>query len=307
MRNLLSRLLGVGGEKRASVRQAPVELPTILVFDPDKPEPSLERPVSQSCTRAQLDEPAFMRWCREIGEEPRLHRKQWEFCYILQALHGNGMMAEGRRGLAFGVGIEPLVALVADYGASVLATDLDPRRAHQAGWVETAQHAENKQALNGRALCDPARFDALVDFRYMDMNAIDPDLAGQFDFCWSACAFEHLGSIRAGLDFVRRSIDCLKPGGLAIHTTELNCSSDTDTLARGATVLFRRSDFLALGEELRAQGHGIEFNFNLGDEPLDHHIDIAPFRQDEHLKLQLERWVTTSFGLIVRKAGPPAP
>jgi hypothetical protein len=40
-------------------------------------------------------------------------------------------------------------------------------------------------------------FDALVDFDVADMNAM-PDTLGQFDFVWSACAFEHLGSIRQG-------------------------------------------------------------------------------------------------------------
>jgi len=35
----------------------------------------------------------------------------------------------------------------------------------------------------------------------------------------------------------------------------------------------------------------------------DRHSDIAPYSPDQHLKLQIERWVTTSFGLIIRKGG----
>jgi SAM-dependent methyltransferase len=290
--SLIDRLLG------RSARPIQAEL---LELDADGPEPSIAAPVSQACTFAQMEEPAYIDWCFEFGEEPRYHRKQWEFCYILQALKMNGMLAEGKRGLGFGVGAEPLAALCADFGASILATDLEPRHARRAGWVATAQHVSNKQALNNRALCDPEAFERLVDFRFMNMKQIDPDLAGQFDFCWSACAFEHLGTIAAGLDFVENSVACLRPGGLAVHTTEFNCSSDDETLDRASTVLFRKRDFLALADRLTAKGCDIEFNFNLGQQPLDQHIDMPPYSADNHLKLQLKRWVTTSFGLIIRK------
>ena len=46
--------------------------------------------------------------------------------------------------------------------------------------------------------------------------AIDTDCHGQFDFVWSACAFEHLGSILNGLEFVVNSVKCLKPGGVVL-------------------------------------------------------------------------------------------
>ncbi|MEQ5788197.1 class I SAM-dependent methyltransferase [Erythrobacter sp. NFXS35] len=265
--------------------------------------PSLRDPLSQACTQAQMDEPAYAYWCAAIGEVPRTHRKQWEFCYILQALARNGMLAPGLRGLGFGVGGEPLAALLAQRGAAIVATDLDQTEAQALGWVDTDQHAASKAALNARALCEPEAFDRLVDFRVVDMNAIPADLAGQFDFCWSACALEHLGSIEQGLAFIEQSVECLVPGGVAVHTTEFNCSSDDDTLDNASTVLFRQRDFLQLAATLRARGHSIDITFDLGDQPLDQHVDVAPYSADKHLKLQIEQWVTTSFGLIVRKAG----
>ena len=289
--------------KKQSVeaREPSIEAVEPLVFESNDNEPTLLSPVSQACTQAQMDEPPFFRWCQEIGEEARYHRKQWEFCYILQALYLNGMLAPEKSGLGFGVGAEPLVSLIAEYGASVLATDLAPRRARRAGWVESEQHAKNKAALNERNLCEDEAFEKLVSFRYVDMNVIPDDLSGQFDFCWSACAFEHLGSIRNGLEFVENSVKTLRPGGLAVHTTEFNCSYDDETLDRKSTVLFRRQDFIRLAERLRDQGYIIDFNFNLGDQPLDKYIDVAPYDPDTHLKLQLEKWVTTSFGLLIRK------
>lgn len=265
-------------------------------------KPRLRDPLSQACTQAQMDEQAYAYWCAAIGEVPRYHRKQWEFCYILQALARSGKLAPEMRGLGFGVGEEPLAALMAQRGVAVLATDLDQTAAQALGWVDTDQHAASKAALNARALCAPEPFDRLVDLRVVDMNAIPADLAGQFDFCWSACALEHLGSIKQGLAFIENSINCLVPGGVAVHTTEFNCSSDNDTLDNASTVLFRQRDFLHLANRLRARGHKIDLTFDFGDQPLDQHIDVAPFSADRHLKLQIERWVTTSFGLIVQKS-----
>lgn len=266
-------------------------------------EPHFHWPISQACTQGQMGDATYAFWCAQIDETPRMHRKQWEFCYILQVLARYGMLAPGLRGLGFGVGEEPLASLFAARGVKVLATDLDPGEAANLGWIETGQHAANKKALNARVLCDPAIFDAAVDFRFMDMNAIPPDLTGEFDFCWSACALEHLGSIQHGLDFIANSVDCLRPGGLAVHTTEFNCTSDDETLDNASTVLFRRQDFIALAERLAKTGCQLSFNFNIGEQPLDKHIDVAPYSSDNHLKLQIDRWAVTSFGIVVRKPG----
>jgi Methyltransferase domain len=287
--------------RRKQSAEPVLECLPITQSEPDQPEPMLWAPVSQSCTHAQMIEPHYGFWCGEIREEPRIHRKQWEFCYILQALATQGMLEPGRRALGFGVGMEPLPALFADRGVRVLGTDLAPEIAQDKGWVATDQHARSKLAMNTRGICGPEKFDELVDFRFMDMNRIDPELKGQFDFVWSACAFEHLGSIMKGLEFVVNSVNCLKPGGVAVHTTELNCSSDDETLDNMDTVLFRKRDFRLLQRKLEAMGAVMELNFNLGDQPLDQHIDVAPYNGDVHLKLQISRWTTTSFGLLIKK------
>ena len=264
--------------------------------------PTLDHPVSQACTQAQFDTDAYRYWCGEIREAPRHHRKQWEFCYILQALGEAGMLAPGRRGLGYGVGAEPLTAVFAARGCAVVATDLDVAEAQRIGWTATNEHAGELAALNARGICPPERFAANVRFRVADMNAIPEDLRN-FDFTWSACCLEHLGSIRHGLAFIENSLATLRPGGVAVHTTELNCSSDRNTIDHAGTVLFRRRDLMALARRLASAGHELRLNFNLGDQPLDLHVDAPPYAVDGHLKLLLENFVTTSFGLIVRKAG----
>lgn len=261
---------------------------------------TLSDPVSQPCTASQMSGPIYDGWCERFWEVPRLHRKQWEWCYIAQVLHHAGMLQLGRQGLGFGVGEEPLVSIFASLGAHILATDLEPEGAADKGWVATNQHATGKAALNGRNICPPELFETNVDFRFADMNAIPQDI-GTFDFVWSSCAFEHLGSIEAGRAFVLNAARLLKPGGVSVHTTEFNCSSNSETLDHAETVLFRRRDFEAMARDLMAEGFEVALNFDMGDQPVDKHIDMPPYALDNHLKLQLSDWVTTSFGLVARR------
>lgn len=264
---------------------------------------TLADPISQMCTAAQMEEPTYADWCRRMANVPTRHRKQWEFVFILRALEYYGALTPGKRGLGFGVGIEPLSSIFADAGCHVVATDLAADDDRARAWSDTDQLGANLRQIHNPALCDEKSFFERVSYRAVDMNAIPTGLV-DFDFTWSSCAYEHLGSIDAGLDFFENSLKCLKPGGLAVHTTELNLSSNSATLEKGGTVIFRRRDFEILAARLVAAGHEvIPITFDSGDSDLDRVIDLPPYTSDPHLKLQLMRWVTTSFGMIVRKGG----
>lgn len=137
------------------------------------------------------------------------------------------------------------------------------------------------------------------------MNHI-PESLTDFDFCWSACALEHLGSIEKGLAFIERTVSCLKPGGWAIHTTEFNLSSNTHTVDHLDTVLFRKQDLDELALRLTAQGHKVApLNYDPGDGIIDRYIDVAPYRDVPHLKIALAGYAATSIGIIVQR-GPLA-
>jgi hypothetical protein len=266
----------------------------------DRPA-TLAEPVSQMCTADQMNEPDYTRWCHRMGEVPWPHRKQWEYVFICRALERQGALRRGARGLGFGVGNEPMASLFAAAGCDIVATDLptDDERAQM--WSETHQLGSNLRQIHNPQLCDEDSFYRHVSYRAVDMNAIPSDLR-DFDFTWSSCAYEHLGSIKAGLAFFENSLACLKPGGLAVHTTELNLSSNGDTLDHGATVIFRRRDFEALAERLIDKGHEVfPITFDCGKTELDRVIDMPPYSTDSHLRLALLRWVATSFGMIVRK------
>lgn len=258
-------------------------------------------PYSTMCRQEMFAEPYFSYWTTKVGSVPVYHRKLWEFVYICQALWERGAIRVGARGLGFGVGEEPLTAFFASQGCKILATDIAAEAAVGAGWIETAQHAAAKENLRLPRVCSDQMFDENVEFETCDMNAIPERFRG-FDFCWSACALEHLGSIENGLRFIERSVDTLAPGGWAVHTTEFNLSSNEHTLSEGSTVLFRRRDFEALAARLTGKGHRVApFDFEPGLQPLDRYIDLPPYRVEPHLKLALSGYATTSFGIIVQR------
>ena len=265
---------------------------------------------SRLCTFESLNSPQFREWSDRLrpmwdpeGSDPRptmIHRKMWEWLFICEALSERGMLQPGRRGLGFGVGLEPLVALFAGMGCDIVATDLHPDQARAAGWTESGEeYSGDLDGLNPHGLCPPEEFADRVRYRFVDMNDLPSDLRG-FDFTWSSCAFEHLGDLSSGADFVVGQMDCLVPGGVAVHTTELNVSSEEETVESGATVLYRRRDIEGLAARLRRLGYRIDLDLREGSTPQDRHIDVPPF-SDTHLRTVLGEFVTTSVGLVVER------
>ena len=264
-------------------------------------EPSLDEPESQLCTSEQMATPTYRRLCDRLGKDSSAqHRKVWEFAFILAALESKRVLAPGRKGLGFGTGLEPLPSVFAKAGVDVVATDAPADLELNTGWAQTAQWSQGLADLWHRDIVDRETFFERVQFRTADMNDIPPDLR-DFDFCWSACAFEHLGSIRKGLDFLHKSLEPLKPGGVSVQTTEFNLSSNTDTLETSGLCLFRKQDIETVINELVGEGHKVEpLNLWPGALPVDEHIDLPPF-SSPHLKLELSGFQTTSFGIIVTK------
>ncbi len=264
---------------------------------------TLATPRSQMCTAAQFDEPDYARWLTRINRPMHRHRKQWEHIFICRSFEVMNALRSPARALGFGCGMEPIPAAIAAYDIFVTASDLPVGDERAENWRYSAQLLVSHDDLRDPAICPNDLFDQRVELQPIDMTAIPEERRG-YDMCWSSCALEHLGSIDAGLTFIERSLDTLKPGGVAVHTTELNLTSDTTTVDSGGTVLFRRRDIEGLARRLRALGHYVApLTFDMGQQPEDRHIDTPPYTADSHLKLALDRYVSTSFGLVIRKAG----
>ena len=261
------------------------------------------RLVSSLCTAEMLESEAFRFWTAALKEKWSYHRKLWEYAYLCQALYERGMLGLDRRGLGFAVGRESLPALFASYGCAIVATDLAAEDPRASGWANSGEWARTLEELNRHGLCPPPLFRERVTFRPVDMNHIPSDLT-EFDFTWSSCSFEHCGSLELGVAFLMRQMDCLRPGGVAVHTTEFNLSSNRGTVRRGRTVIYRRSDIEDVVRRFEALGHAVEpLDLTIGTHPLDWHVDERPYSHDRHLRKRQGRYATTSIGLIITKSG----
>ena len=235
------------------------------------------------CKASDFYLPFFDKVCDDLRITNKFHRKVWEYAMVTQALDEHGLL--DKKGLGFAVGQEILPAYYASRGADITATELDATNIE--GWGNDKKFTSLQKALDPQNLYK-------MTYRSVDMNAIPSNLTG-FDFTWSCCSFEHCGSIESGLKFVHEQMKCLKPGGWAVHTSELNLTGE-NTIDNANTVLFRKSDVKKLCEEF-----GIDFDWTLGDTPEDNVIDTFPFKNIPHLKISLGGFTTTSFILVIQK------
>jgi hypothetical protein len=189
----------------------------------------------------------------------------------------------------------------------VLATDR-PQEGDPDGWSATGQHAASLDVLFKENLIGKREFDDRVTFAPADMTNIGHLKSQGYDFLWSSCAIEHLGSLQAGVDFIEASLPLLKVGGIGVHTTEYNVSSNAETLAEGRDVIYRQRDIEAIGQRLRALSARLSRpDFDPGDDPADVEFDHEPFfhNRRSHIKLLYQGFVTTSMLLIIERYNPP--
>ncbi len=255
-----------------------------------------------TCSAADCQSEAFAGLCREMAHTPMYHRKLWEFAFIIHHLRRLEAVGPGKRGLVFGVGTEPLPSIFAMQGARIMATDAPEEIGVNTGWNITNEYASKAEDIRNPAIIDQERFSQLVSYATCDMNNIGEDFT-DFDFCWSSCCFEHLGSLEAGIEFVVNSVEkTLRVGGIACHTTEFNLSSDEETVRDGQTVIYRKQDMERLIARLRDRGHRVDdLRIAPDSHPLDFFVDVPPYAQKAHLKLNLMGYVSTSVGLVIRR------
>ena len=258
-------------------------------------EPVFEAPDSQLVSEAQFYSPRFEDWRKVMGWGRGLNRKLWEYLYILHAADHYAGLGAGVRALGFGVGKEILPSILAARGCEVVCTDYVPDASQSKGW-----ESRSLDDLVYASHCDPGLFRQRVSFRHVDMNAIPADLRG-FDVLWSCGSLEHIGGIAKGAEFIARSLDCLRPGGIAVHTTEFNLSSNTATLDGDGICFFRRADIEHIAARLVREGHQVVLNFTRGTSPADQHVDKPPYNYDLSLTTLHAGFIITSIGLIIQK------
>jgi hypothetical protein len=255
-------------------------------------EPSFARPDSQLVTASQIYEPEFAQWA-SFFSGCTLDRKTWEYCYILQAISVYASERNPGRGLCFGAGREVLPALLASREHNIVATDW--RIGTGQGW-----QTQSREDLFHPHVISRELFDRNVELREVDMNNIPDDLR-EFDFLWSCGALEHIGSHANGLRFIEEAMACLKPGGIAVHTTEFTITSATVHYDHPEMSFYCMADILELASRLTEAGHLIVLNFTRGSTVADTHVDIPPYHSGMTLAAHHKYHVITSIGLIIQR------
>lgn len=260
---------------------------------------------SMVCRYEHFRTPWFKEWSGRMALGGHIHRKAWEWCAIAQALDERDMLRRGRLGCGFAVGREPLPSLFASMGAKITATDAFPSEEADAGWAASGQYAGALGEIHNPHIIAKDLFFQNVEFRYADMRAPATFPDQKYDFLWSSCAFEHLGTLEAGNHFVLSTADqLLKTGGIAVHTTEFNVSSEDDTLTEGHDVIYRRKDVERIGASVRRVGCGmIPVDYDLGLEPEDLNYDYPPYETHGryHIKLLVGGYIATSVMIIIQR------
>lgn len=248
-----------------------------------------------------LDSALFQYWMNELKQRAGYHRKAWETYLILQALWQHGCFGVGKEGLGFGVGREPLPAYFASKGCTVLATDMPVSDEARRKWKDTGQHSLGDiEKFNQHGLCSKDLLISRVEYRAVDMNYVPEDLKN-FDFVWSAGSLDHVGSIMEAFNFIITSLRCLRPGGIAVHTTEYSLLPGNIKASKGDTVFFRKEDVETLYDTLKKLGYVLPpLNLSRGKKPLDSQHDKPPYTSEPHLSLESCDLINTSIVFVVQ-------
>jgi hypothetical protein len=215
-------------------------------------------------------------------------------------------LSNGKRGLGFGVGLEPLPALFAKNGCNVIATDLhpqDPKRDYwkSLGFKDKHHPITLKKNLNVGGICNPTMFEKNVTIQYLDMNYIYEMYKNKFDFTWSTSSFEHIGGINNSLALFRTQMKCLKVGGWAAHATAYNILSNDKTVDNHNICFFRKKDLEKLSKDLSDDGNYLEvLDLTTGKEPDDFRIQKAPYK-NPMINIDLMGYIVTSIILIAQR------
>jgi hypothetical protein len=263
--------------------------------------PSVVELTSKPCTQGDIETRWCRSWCATLRERPRYHRRIWESNYVMQALYEAQALLPNAKVLALG----PVDGTVISYLSrnDVRSTLLGPEKPGPR-----------------TDLTDAFTFDTNVTFVHEDEGSL-ADMKG-FDACWSIGQAGRQGSADKGVDFIVRSVEALRPGGTMVHVFDFNFAHDDMNLDNWGSVLLQRRHIEAAAEALEAQGHAVrKLDFHLGHQPLDRYVDMPPYDlsptkafeslwqdgwQGAHLKVSIDGFPVTSYGLICRRGDAAA-
>jgi SAM-dependent methyltransferase len=173
-------------------------------------------PLNKVCRVADGGNPQWRRGYDDLGfpaSREVFHRKIWEFNQALYGLRTLRRLAPEATALGIGCGHEELMYFLANRIGKVVATDL-----YEGGYLGGEGEAD---VLQHPAKYAPFRFrEDHLEVRQMNALALQFE-AGSFDFVFCLSSLEHFGSNGDKLTALREMHRVLKPGGVAVLTTEI--------------------------------------------------------------------------------------
>lgn len=222
----------------------------------------------------------FVKWRDRLKLPSAYIRKSWEIAVVAETLESHGALTPNKCGVGFGVGSEELTGQLAEFGPTILATDLcDASWSHINGGFHALGRNER------------------VRTRVVDMNWLD-GTSGKgvvevedYDFSYSICSMDHCGTAWWTKRFLLNQMNCLRVGGISVHTGEYTISLGLPR--SGSTIWLDWKDVLDITELFGKLGYeAAPIDWNLGDSIEDHQVDAHPWNGPVHLKPETNggRW-----------------
>ena len=258
---------------------------------------------SEIVSEKRFKEDNFFKWMDLLRELPKLHNKQFQQYAIMESANRiTSDIGKAKKAIGFGVGVEPIPAALVKLGFDVLATDyLDGSIAED--WKRTGQLASEFQQLNQRGILTEQEFIDHLKFQNLDMNQSPKEMHGSFDFTWSSCALGHIGGYQNGLDFILDSLNLLRPGGMAVHSTELDVSALGSIFTSPSLNFYKLDD---LNETIKlAQKRGFETSLiqkrKMFSGKSERFVVLEPWDEKTHIRIEIFGREILSVVLIFRK------
>jgi SAM-dependent methyltransferase len=254
-------------------------------------------PLNKVCRVADSGHPLWRRGYTDLGfPEGRdsFHRKIWEFNQALYGLRTLRRLAPDSSALGIGCGHEELMYFLANRIARVVATDL-----YEGSYLggesdaDVLEHPEKYAPFNYRA----------GHLEVRRMNGLSLDVAdASFDIVFCLSSIEHFGRTADKLKALMEMFRALKPGGVAVVTTELvlnRLGRGPQYFSAGTLALLTRQAGFVLDEPL-----DLRVEQEYAARPLSLPMDAFT---TPHVVLRNFNTIYTSVSLfLIKPAGPEA-
>ncbi len=222
------------------------------------------------------------------------HRKIWEFTHTIYILKKSGYLYPKNKGLAIGAGREQILYYLA-YKIEKI-TGIDLFEGNYIGGEDEPDIPKNPQKyapfIYPEANLDIIKMDAL-NLKFKDNS---------FDFIFSASSIEHFGSKKNILKSIKEMYRVLKPGGIAVITTEIKLNRLACNIPN--TIIFELNELLTLFKQSGFLLYDNEIDIRIEDYYLNNWVKLPQeVFKSPHVILRFLRSIFTSVAIVFKKPG----